>query len=66
MKIEKLNELAYVLHFVSDIEAKRTFTFLYKASEILCERETIFCENCVLLNECREYWEEIEALPKTQ
>lgn len=27
MKIEKLNELAYVFRFGSDIEAKRIFTF---------------------------------------
>ena len=64
MKIEKLNELAYVFRFGSDIEAKRIFTFLYKSCETHCERDTFFCENCEILKECCEFWKQIEALPK--
>lgn len=36
MKIEKLNDLTYVLHFDNSIQAKKLYHYLYKASVYRC------------------------------
>lgn len=60
MKIEKLNDLTYVLHFNTNVETKKLFHFVFKACEKRCEQTD--CEFCELVDKCNEYWELIDAL----
>lgn len=63
MKIEKLNDLTYVLHFDDSIQAKKLYHYLYKASVYRCNiTDDIGCDLCELNKGCREYWELIDAL----
>lgn len=59
MKIEKINDLTYVLRFNTNIEAKKLFSYLYKATDELCERT--YCEKCELYEGCRDYFKIITA-----
>lgn len=56
MKIEKLNDLTYVLHFDNSIQAKKLYHYLYKASVYRCNTtDEVGCGFC-------EYWKLIDAL----
>ena len=59
MKIEKINNLTYVLRFNTSIEAKALASYLYKATGEQCER--IDCEECELCDGCFDYFELIKA-----
>lgn len=66
MKIKKLNELTYVFRFDSDIQAKKLFTFLSKASVCYCGNAEVHCEDCLLLEGCHEYWKLLDTLPEIE
>ena len=56
MKIEKLNELEYALHFDNSIQAKKLYHYLYKASVYRCNiTDEVGCDFCELNNGCCEY-----------
>lgn len=60
MKIEKLSNLTYVLLFDTQVQAKKLFDYLYKASDKLCESTN--CPECDLENACLDYGKLINAL----
>ena len=63
MEIKKLNDLTYTLHFDSDIQAKKLYHYLYKASVYRCNiTDEAGCDFCELNNGCCEYWELIDDL----
>lgn len=63
MKIEKLNDLTYVLHFDNSTQAKKLFDYLYKASIYVCDRtDEVECNYCEISEDCYEYWKLIDAL----
>ena len=63
MKIKKLNDLEYALHFDNVMQAKKLFHYLYKASVYRCNvTEEVDCPFCELNKDCCEYWELIDAL----
>lgn len=50
MKIEKLNDLTYLLRFDNNIQSKELFADLYKAYEEYCQ--SMECEDCNLSHWC--------------
>ena len=53
MKIEKLNELEYALHFDNSIQAKKLYHYLYKASVYRCDiTDEVGCDFCELKKGC--------------
>lgn len=63
MKIEKLNDLTYVLHFDNNIQANKLYNYLHKASVYRCNsNDEDECKLCELYDECFEYWILIDAL----
>ena len=60
MEIKKLNNLTYVLLFDTRVQAKKLFSYLYKASDKLCE--SINCPTCDLENGCLDYDKLMKAL----
>lgn len=53
MKIEKLNNLTYLLRFDNNIQSKELFAYLYRAYEEYCQ--SMECEDCNLLHGCLYY-----------
>lgn len=63
MEIKKLNELTYILHFDNNVQAKKLYRFIYKASVYRCNiTDEVGCNFCELNNSCDEYWKLIDAL----
>ena len=60
MEIKKLNNLTYVLLFDTHVQAKKLFSYLYKASDKWCE--SIDCDKCDLLYGCLDYEKLMNAL----
>nr|DAJ00771.1 MAG TPA: hypothetical protein [Caudoviricetes sp.] len=53
MKVEKLNDLTYLLRFDNNIQFKELFAYLYKAYEEYCQ--SMECEYCNLSHWCLDY-----------
>ena len=53
MKIEKLNDLTYLLLFDNNIQSKELFAYLYRAYDEYCQ--SMECEVCNLSHGCLDY-----------